>query len=177
MARAVSIAGYEEASVERVLEEAGISRRTFYELFADREDCFVAAYEAALERVFDTIDAACAVQQPPEQRIEAALEAVLGLFAADPHMARLCVVEVFAAGSRARERRAEAMERMAELLERALAERRGDRRLDRLGARALVGGVHEVIYGPIDRHDAASLPGLGRAIVESQILPQLAARE
>jgi AcrR family transcriptional regulator len=171
MARVVAAVGYEETSVERVLVQAGVSRRTFYELFDDREDCFLAAYDDAMRRAFRIVTEAYLECDAPERRIEAALEAYLRFCADEPHLARMCVVEVFAAGHKARARRAEAMDRMAGLLEHALNEIRGDDKLDRLAAQALVGGVHEVIYLPIDRGDTDSLPGLAADIVASQIAP------
>jgi AcrR family transcriptional regulator len=171
MAHVVAAVGYEETTVERVLVRAGVSRRTFYELFDDREDCFLAAYDDAMQRAFRIVMEAYLDCEAPEQRIEAALAAYLRFCAGEPHLARMCIVEVFAAGSRARERRAEAMDRMAGLMEHALNELRGDHKLDRLGAQALVGGVHEVIYLPIDRGETESLPGLAAEIVASQITP------
>jgi AcrR family transcriptional regulator len=171
MADVVATFGYEDASVERVLVQAGVSRRTFYELFRDREDCFLATYDTAMEQAFRIVTDAYLDCAAPERRIEAALAAFLRFCAHDPQLARLCVVEVFAAGTRARERRAEFMERFAALLEHAMGELRGDDKLDRLAAQALIGGVHEVIYGPIDRGDTESLPDLAAEIVASQIAP------
>jgi AcrR family transcriptional regulator len=174
MARVVATAGYEETTVERVLVEAGVSRRTFYELFDDREDCFVAAYDEAMRRVIRTVTDAYLEPAAPQRRIEHALETFLRLLAAEPDLARMCIVEVFAAGPRARERRATAMERLAQLVEHALGELRGDDALDRLSAQALIGAVHELIYLPIDRHDTASLPGMASEIVATQIAPLVA---
>jgi len=174
MAHVVAEVGYEETTVERVLVEAGMSRRTFYELFDDREDCFLAAYDAAMGRVIATVTDAYLDCEAPERRIEHALETFLRLLAAEPDLARMCVVEVFAAGSRARERRADAMDHLARLVEHALGELRGDDELDRLSAQALIGAVHELIYLPIDRRDTASLPGMASDIVATQVAPLVA---
>jgi len=171
MALVVAEVGYEEASVERVLVQAGVSRRTFYELFTDREDCFLAAYDDAMHGVFRLVTDAYLDCETPARRIEAALEAFLRYCADNPAVARMCIVEVFAAGTRARERRTEFMGRFAALMEHALGDMRGDRQLDRLAAQALVGGVHEVIYRPIDAGDVAGLPELAAEIVSSQIAP------
>lgn len=176
MAHVVAEVGYEETTVEQVLVEAGISRRTFYELYDDREDCFLAAYDAAMQRVLRTVTDAYLDCEEPERRIEHALETFLQLLAAEPDLARMCVVEVFAAGSRARERRADAMEHLAKLVEHALGELRGDDKLDRLSAQALIGAVHELIYLPIDRRDTASLPGMASEIVATQVAPLVAVR-
>ncbi len=173
MAQVVGAVGYEDATVERVLVQAGVSRRTFYELFDDREDCFVATYDAAMARALRVVTEAYLEAGAPEQRIEQALEAFLRLCADEPDLARTCVVEVFAAGTRARERRAEAMERLAALMEHALGQLRGDDKLDRLSAQALIGAVHELIYEPIDLRSTGELPGMAQAIVETQIAPLL----
>lgn len=175
MAEVVAAVGYEEATVERVLIQAGVSRRTFYELFADREDCFLAAYDEAMQTAFQRVADAYLDCAHPERRIEAALAAFLTFCSENAAVARMCVVEVFGAGARARERRAVLMERFAALLEHALADLRGDSELDRLTARALVGGMHEVVYGPIDAGEVADLPSLAREIVSSQIAPLLEA--
>jgi len=176
MAHVVAEVGYEETTVELVLTEAGISRRTFYELFADREDCFLAAYDAAMGRVLRVVTDAYLDCDAPEQRIEHALETFLQLLAAEPDLARMCVVEVFAAGPKARERRADAMDHLAKLVQHALGELRGDDKLDRLSAQALIGAVHELIYLPIDRRETASLPGMASEIVATQVAPLVAVR-
>jgi AcrR family transcriptional regulator len=171
MAEVVASVGYEETSVERVLVQAGVSRKTFYELFADREDCFLAAYDDAMGDVLRLVTEAYLECETPERRIEAALDAFLRFCAENPALARMCVVEVFAAGSKARARRAEVMDRLAGLMEHALGQLRGDERLDRLAAQALIGGVHEVIYVPIDKGHVDELAGMAHAIVTSQIAP------
>lgn len=174
MAHVVAEVGYEQTTVERVIVDAGISRRTFYELFEDREDCFLAAYDGAMRRVLRVVTDAYLDCEDPDRRIEHALETFLELLAAEPHVARMCVVEVFAAGPRARERRADAMEHLAKLVQHALGEMRGDDRLDQLSAQALIGAVHELIYLPVDQGDTASLPGMAREIVATQVAPLLA---
>lgn len=174
MVRVVAETGYEATTVEQVLVEAGISRRTFYELFDDREDCFVAAYDDAMTRVLRVVTDAYLDCAEPERRIEHALETFLELLAAEPDLARVCVVEVFAAGPRARERRADAMDHLAKLVQHALSDMRGDDRLDRLSAQALIGAVHELIYAPVDRRDTASLPGMAHEIVATQVAPLVA---
>jgi AcrR family transcriptional regulator len=174
MTHVVAEAGYAEATVERVLAEAGISPRTFHALFEDREDCFLAAYDVAMGRVLATVTDAYLDCELPARRIEHALETFLELLAGDPALARMCVVEVFAAGPRARERRASAMEHLAKLVQHALGKLRGDDKLDRLSARALIGAVHELIYLPVDRRDTAALSGMAHEIVATQVEPLVA---
>lgn len=171
MIEVVADRGYAEARISDAIEAAGVSRKTFYELFSDKEECFLAAYDEVTEHVSALVEEAFAAGDGPEDRIERALRAYLGFWADEPDIARMCVVEVLAAGPAARARRAAATDRLADLLAGALLELRGDKRLSELSARGLVGGVQELIYGPIDAGDTDSLPDLAEAIVASQVAP------
>jgi AcrR family transcriptional regulator len=176
MARTVAEYGYQETTVRRLLGRAGLSRRTYYELFEDKEDCFLAAYDEAVEHVLGLMVEAYGEGESPEERIERGLRAFLQFCADEPDIARMCIVEVLAAGPAARARRAETMERLAGLMEDAMHELRGDRSLSTLAARGLIGGVHELIYVPIDRGEVEDLPDLAGQIVSSQIGPLVLAK-
>ncbi|HEX2264917.1 MAG TPA: TetR/AcrR family transcriptional regulator [Solirubrobacterales bacterium] len=171
MAKTVAEYGYQETTVRRLLGRAGLSRRTYYELFEDKEACFLAAYDEAVEHMLGLAERAFGEAESPEDRIERALRAFLQFCADEPDIARMCIVEVLAAGPTARARRAETMERLAGLLEGALEELRGDTQLSKLAARGLIGGVHELIYTPIDHGETADLPDLAEQIVSSQVAP------
>ena len=171
MAKTVAEYGYQETTVRRLLGRAGLSRRTYYELFEDKEDCFLAAYDEAVEHVLGLVVEAYRAGDAPERKIEQGLRAFLQFCADEPDIARMCIVEVLAAGPAARARRADTMERLATLMEGALNELRGDERLSKLSARGLIGGVHELIYTPIDRGETEQLPDLAEQIVSSQITP------
>jgi AcrR family transcriptional regulator len=163
--------GYQEASVERILARARVSRRTFYDLFEDREDCFLAAYDEVVTHVIALIVDAFEGGDTVEERMRAALDAFFRFCADEPEAARACIVEVMAAGPRARARRAETMERLAGLVEVVLRDAVGDERLSPLAARALVGGMHELVYQRVDCGDVAMLPALGEQILASQMVP------
>lgn len=163
--------GYGEASVERILARAHVSRRTFYDLFEDREDCFLAAYDEVLAYVVSLMVQAFNDADSVEDRMRGALQAFCDFCAAEPAAARACIVEVLAAGPRARARRAEAMERLSQLLETALRETMPDDRLRPLAARALVGGVHELVYQRVDRGEVSMLPALAAEILAAQLVP------
>jgi len=162
--------GYQDATIRKVLDRARISRITFYELFDNKEQCFLAAYDDALAQLFARVERACQAEQlaPPAQRLEAALDALLGFLAEEPDVARMCVVEVLAAGPAGRERRATTMDRFAAMMEEFLAEARPDRDLGPIAARALVGGAEEVVFGAIERGEA-DLPGLAEEIADTQL--------
>jgi AcrR family transcriptional regulator len=170
MAAVVAEIGYQEATIRKILDRARISKITFYELFDNKEQCFLAAYDDALRQVFARVERACEAeaQAPPAQRLDAGLDALLGFLAEEPDIARLCVVEVLAAGPVGRGRRAATMDRFAAMMESFLAEARPDRDLGPIAARALVGGAEEVIFGAIERNDP-NLPDLASEIAETQL--------
>jgi AcrR family transcriptional regulator len=103
--------GASEVTVAHVVSRAGVSRRTFYEIFSDREDCLLAALDDALERVAAVVVGAYEGEGSARgvrgwrERIRTALIELLGLFDEDPGLGRLVVVESLAAGPRALERR------------------------------------------------------------------------
>lgn len=162
--------GYQAATVSKILARARISKITFYELFDNKEQCFLAAYDDALAQAFERIERACAAEQlaPAQQRLGAALDALLDFLAEEPDVARLCVVEVLAAGPAGRERRAATMDRFASMMEAFLAEASPDRDLGPIAARALVGGAEEVVFGAIERNET-DLPTLAAEIADTQL--------
>jgi AcrR family transcriptional regulator len=171
MVNVAAEAGYQEASVERILAQARVSRRTFYDLFEDREDCFLAAYDEVIAHVVALMVQAFDQGDEVEDKMRGALQAFCDFCAAEPEAARACIVEVLAAGPRARARRAEAMERLSKLVEQALPDTLADQRLGPLAARALVGGVHELVYQRVDQGQVSMLPALAAEILSAQMVP------
>jgi AcrR family transcriptional regulator len=93
--------GYRDASVARVVEQAGVSRATFYEHFADRETCFLAAFEIAaarLERALPRIEA----EFSPAHRTAELLDDMLANMMRMPAATRILLVEALAGGPRVR---------------------------------------------------------------------------
>src|ERR1700733_14909378 len=89
MVQAVADKGYARVAVADVIERAGVSRKTFYEQFANKEDCFLAAYDAGVDRLLAAIDET--VKAPAPDWLGAARRAVevyLETMAASPPFAR-----------------------------------------------------------------------------------------
>lgn len=111
MAAVVAEKGFPATTVADVVERAGVSRRTFYEQFADKEACFLAAYEAGLAAVLERIRGAVdtAESQPGagwRDRARAGVESFLALLASEPAFAKALQVEILTAGPAALDRRA-----------------------------------------------------------------------
>jgi AcrR family transcriptional regulator len=119
MVRVAARKGYAATTIAEVVEAAGVSSATFYELFDDKESCFLEAFGAVNDVVVAHVSAAyvAAEGQPWPQRISAALRALVELLAAEADIARLTMVEGTAAGDGARRVYGQALGRFAPLLE------------------------------------------------------------
>jgi AcrR family transcriptional regulator len=157
--------GYLDTTVHKVLTRAGISRRTFYEIFTDKEDCFLAAYREAADHVTKLVRSACRDSATPERRIEIGLRTMLEFVEREPKVARACVVEAMAAGEKARKRRAKTMTRLTGVVADALEERCESRDEALLRARMLTGGVHEMVYDSLARGKAKGISELVEEVV------------
>jgi AcrR family transcriptional regulator len=109
IAQVVAEKGYPATTVADVVERAGVSRRTFYEQFPDKEACFLAAYDVGLAVVLGRIRDAVETGGPGagwRARARAGVEAFLTLLASEPAFARALQLEILTAGPAALERRA-----------------------------------------------------------------------
>jgi AcrR family transcriptional regulator/DNA-binding MarR family transcriptional regulator len=145
----VEVAGERAAggvTVADVVARSGVSRRTFYELFEDREDCFLAAFDRAVE-----LAARCVVPafQGPgswRERVRAGLGGLLEFLDDEPGLGRLCVVDVLGAGPVALERRAEVVGVLIDVVHEGRREARGATKPTRLTAEGVVGAVLAVLH-------------------------------
>ena len=163
MATAVGEKGYGAVAVADVIARAGVSRRTFYEHFDNKEECFLAAYDAGVDAMLAAVDAAIgsALADGPLAIARAGTARYLETLAANPAFARTFLVEVLAAGPRALERRAAVHARFAEQL--AVVHRAARSSAPEPGPhvfRACVGAIYELVTDHVLRHGAESLPSL-----------------
>jgi AcrR family transcriptional regulator len=156
--------GYAGASVARVVEQAGVSRATFYQHFAEREACFLAAYRQIVRRMRAVVRAGAEApgSRPP---LWAALDAALGNLASDPSSARVFLVEALAAGPAVRAEHERLIAELEATIERLLAaEAEGQAGLQ-LSAPALLGGVVGSISIRAFRGDGDPLPTIVEEIM------------
>ena len=103
--QAVAEKGYSATTVGDVVSRAGVSRKTFYEHFRDKEECFLGAYDEGVEILMDQIRCAGEDAGSFYERMQARVRAYLTLLVEEPAFARAYLIEVFAAGETALERR------------------------------------------------------------------------
>jgi AcrR family transcriptional regulator len=162
--RAVAERGYAGATIDDVVRRAGVSKATFYEHFADKQDCFLAAYEAASEELLARVrEAHASASDDWMERTRAGIHAYLRWLAADPALARVYLVEVAAAGPVALERREALRDRYAELVR----ERRGSDLPFEI-FHAVVAAVDDLVVRHIREHGAEKLPELEPVLVHLQ---------
>ena len=109
--------GYSSLTVAQITERAGVSRKTFYDLFADSEDCFLATVNWGIEEIAPAVVEAYRTPSSWRDGIRAALAVLLGFFDAAPAFAQLLVVEALKTGKRAEERRHEIFEHLAAVID------------------------------------------------------------
>ncbi|MBE1534591.1 TetR/AcrR family transcriptional regulator [Actinomadura algeriensis] len=98
MAELAAEKGYTAVTVADVLKRAKVSRLTFYQHFSDKADCFAAAYDTATEALLHRVTGTLREETGRWESIERAAGAYLDALAAEPVLARLFLVEAYAAG-------------------------------------------------------------------------------
>jgi AcrR family transcriptional regulator len=160
MASAVEELGYPQTTVRDVLERARMSRRTFYEHFANREECFLAAYDAALFDALSRIQDACEHDGSAALHLDEPLHELLAYLTDHPELARLLVVEPVRAGPSGLDRHERTMRDLARRIVRARSAAPGDEERVLLRAEAGVGAVHRIVQARIVEGRASELEGL-----------------
>jgi AcrR family transcriptional regulator len=146
-AQVVSELGYAKLSVARVTGRAHVSRRTFYDFFADREDCFLATLEEAIGRVSELVrDAYEREDGDWPERVRAGLVALLAFLDEEPAVASLLVIDALRAGPRALRRRAEVLRQAGAALDEGGLQAKAARGMPEITGEGVVGAVFSVIH-------------------------------
>jgi len=155
--------GYATTSVSEVLGAAGVSRETFYEQFSSKEECFMAAFEAAVNSVLGAVGEAGDEGGSPLERFDRGLRAYLDALAADPAFARVMLIEVYAAGPAALERRAALQSGFVDAVAAALGRPTAS---DRFADEALVAAISSMVTSRLAAGDVEGLRALHRPLVD-----------
>lgn len=166
MVEVVARKGYAATTVRDLLAESKLSRRTYYDLYGDKEACYLDAFAEIAGQIEARVTAGMEQGVQARESVRLALEALVGFCVDEPKAACASLVESLAAGQAGRRARSGLIERLAALLGPALAELRPDDPIPALTGRATVGGVFELLYGPLARQDVDRLRELTEQIGE-----------
>jgi AcrR family transcriptional regulator len=138
--------GAANVTVAHVVERAGVSRRTFYELFADREECFLGAFDDTVSRarryVLDGYDP----QARWAEQVRRALTGLLAFLTYERGAGQLLIVGSLGAGTKALERRESILAQIIALVDQGRSESKTGSELPPLTAEGIVGGVLSVLH-------------------------------
>jgi AcrR family transcriptional regulator len=179
LAEAVAENGYSGTTIAHITRHAAVSRRTFYEHFSSKDECFVAAYDTVMEELRELVSDAFDKEDDWAHAVQAGIAAMLGFLTAQPSLARLCMVEALVAGPVVVERHDAAIESLIPYFK-AGREGRSAEVLSRLSPtteEALVGGMVSLISRRIFAGRTEELPSLLPDLVEFALTPYLGGTE
>ncbi len=177
MAEVVCERGLEETTVSDVVRRARVSRRTFYDVFEDRGDAFLATFEEGIRQAEARVIPALQAERAWTERVRAGLAALLAFFEEEPEFARLCVVHSLSAGPTVLARRTELLKHITRTIDthaRAMIKGPGP---PPMTAEGVIGGVIAIIHDrlleqdPASLHDPAPLLDLTGPLMATIVLP------
>jgi AcrR family transcriptional regulator/DNA-binding MarR family transcriptional regulator len=175
---AVQEVGYAGLTVAQVTVRARVSRKTFYELFENREDCFLAAFEQTLSQARPVISAAYGDAPNWRDGIRAAMATLLELIEQEPALAKLCIGETLAVSEMVSWRRTEVQRELAQAIDHGRLQTTAGRRPPPMTAEGIVGGITEIIRTRLlmPRTEQLPLGDLLGPLMSMIVLPYLGPR-
>lgn len=168
--------GLEAANVGAVCARAGVSRRTFYELFEDREACMLSALEQSVEQLAARMKHAQRGQGRWQERIRASLLALLEQLDREPDLARLCVVQTPRAGPAVMALRKRVLDSLAAAVDEGRTQARQGGGPPPLTAHGIVGGVLSVVHAQLLEEAPPPLVELANQLMAMIVHPYLGRR-
>jgi AcrR family transcriptional regulator len=176
MLEAVGSRGYEQATVQDAIETAGLYRQAFYDSFSGKEDCYLQALAVGAAWAESAMRESALAEGPGWRgQMRGGLRGLLRFLDERPRIGRALLVEVHAAGPRAVEKRTEAMERAAELID--LARQEGDAVAPAISAEAVVAGILAVLHTRLTREQESGFELLLPELMYLAVLPYFGAEE
>ncbi len=168
--------GYSRMTVAQVIGRARVSRKTFYDVFSDSEDCFMAAFDESIEQARGPVEQAYRGESCWRDGVRAALARILLLMDDEPVIARLCLVEALGAGDRVLEHRAQLLDELAGVIDRGRDAAPSNREPPVLTAEGVVGAVFAVLHARLLEDGPELLSGLLGELMGIIVLPYLGTR-
>jgi AcrR family transcriptional regulator len=155
--------GYDQASIARVIEHAGVSRPTFYEYFTDKDDCFLAALTHIQGQLHEQIREAIA-ENPPQHATPSAIQALITYADTQPQHARLVMNESMVCGWPALDTRDQAVADIATLIDQAQLQTPPHANTPDIASHLLIGGIQRLLARRL-RHNEPNTPTLNDDLV------------
>ena len=171
--RAVEELGSQNVTVADITRLARVSRRTFYELFADREECFLAALEGAVASIEGELAALDLEGHGWCERVRIGLWTILCFFDRQPALARVCVVESLRGGSKIFDAREVVLARLVAIVDEGRDANTRMRDGAAITAEGVVGAVLAILYSRVSRRESEPLSSLLGELMGMIVLPYL----
>ncbi len=170
---AIEELGYAQTTVGHITRRASVSRRTFYELFANREECLAAVLEDLVGQIGNELAAAGLQDLQWRERVRAGLWAILSFFDREPALARVCVVQALRGGPKVLQRREEILAGLAAIVDEGRHEGARGSECTPLTAEGLVGAAFAIVYARLLRGERRPLAGLLGELMGMIVLPYM----
>jgi AcrR family transcriptional regulator len=167
--------GPANVTVAHVVERAGVSRRTFYEIFEDREDCFLSAFDEAISGASGYVLDAYDAKMGWAERLRMALIALLEFLDVERGAGWLLILGSLGAGTVALERRRRVLAQIITVIDEGRAESKAGPGLPPLTAEGIAGGVLSVLHARLSEEDPGRLIELAGPLMGMIVLPYLGA--
>ncbi len=173
--RSLEELGYAETTVAQITNRARISRRTFYELFANREECLTAVLEDIVGLIERELVALRLEGRPWRERVRMGLWAILSFLDREPVLARVCVVHALQGRPSVLEYRETTLARLAAIVDEGREESIRAGELTILTAEGLVGAAFTIVYTRLLQGKRSQLTALHGELIGMLVLPYLGA--
>jgi AcrR family transcriptional regulator len=171
VAAAMAGRGFADLTVERVVEEAGVSPAVFYEHFEDEFEAVLAAHREVFEPFFRSITKVCEERGAWPVRVTTAIGTTLEFATDQPDRAQLLTVETFSQNAEVAREVLDSTDRLAVLLSNGRNLNEQAAQLPSLTEKALIGGISSIVYTHLARGKTEQLPALKRELAEFTLLP------
>ena len=170
-AAAVDELGYVRTAVADVTRRARVSRRTFYEQFANRDECLAAVLDEVVARVAREIAQSADAGRPWRERVRVGLWTILAFLDREPVLARVCVVQALRGGSELLERREQVLAQFAAVVDEGRVESARGAGPTPLTAEGVVGAAFAIVHARLLRREGSPLAELLNELMGMIVLP------
>ena len=171
--------GYQKTTVSLIGQRASVSKSDFYRHFESKDDCFVAAYDVAIERIRARVESACSRDREAEwpPRVRDAIVALIDLFRAEPALAGLALVEGLRAGRGVYDRYQAAVESFVPYLRNGAPSAPGGGEVPKATDEAVIGGIASLLGRRVLAGETSQLEELKPAVLEFALTPYIGTAE